>query len=247
MGLELAGLDYELAFVALQDLGSEDYLKINPNGKVPTLETEDGPIFETHAILRYAARKAGKLYGSSPYEQAQVDQWLDWVNCDLQTLAPQFLFQIFGFEFPGIPYQKDGMFRAKAQFLKKLATLNNALKDKDFIVGNEISIADVAILNATIHFLTFGLADKQRKQYANIFNWLDNVAKTDSFKKWYGRLRLSPKPLNFAKIEAAAAKPKKQEKKKNKGGQQQQKPKQEKKKGIQFPPSKNYRKKKYFC
>lgn len=237
MALDLCGLDYEQVWVPLTELKSEAMLKLNPNGKVPVLETADGPIYETNAILRYAARTAGKAYGATAYEQAQVDQWLDWVNCDLMTLGPQFLYQIFGFEFPTISYQKDGMFKGKAQFLNKIKDLNQALADRDFIVGTEMTIADVAIVNATVHFLTFCMADKQRKGFANVFRWLEAVAQNAAFQKWFGRLRLLPKPLNFAKIEAAP-KPQKQQKKKQK--KQQAAPKPKKKRGPDFPDSNDY-------
>ena len=45
---------------------SEEYLKKHPLGKVPTLETPEGCIYESGAILRYLARKAGKFYGKTP-------------------------------------------------------------------------------------------------------------------------------------------------------------------------------------
>lgn len=243
MGLDLAGLDYELNWVPIQDLKSEEFLKINPNGKVPTLETEDGPIFETHAILRYAARRGGKGYGATPYENAQVDQWLDWVNCELQPLAPQFLYQIFGFEFPGLSYEKDGMFKAKAEFLKRISHLNTSLNGKDFIVGSEMTIADVALINSTVQFLTFCVADKQRKGFANVYKWLENCAQNAAFQKWFGRLRLIPKPLNFAKVETApqaapAKKSKSKSKSKSKAREAAPAPAPSKPKGPQFPPSK---------
>jgi glutathione S-transferase len=44
---------------------SAEYLKKHPMGKVPTLETPEGCIFESHTIMRYFARKAGQMYGSN--------------------------------------------------------------------------------------------------------------------------------------------------------------------------------------
>jgi len=85
-------------------------------GKVPVLGTPEGTLFETHAILRHIARSAGKFYGCSPIENTRVDMWLDFINSDLQTLAPQFLYQLYGFEFPGMSYEKSGLFRAKSEF-----------------------------------------------------------------------------------------------------------------------------------
>jgi elongation factor 1-gamma len=59
---------------------SPEYLKKHPLGKVPLLDTPEGPIYESNAILRYLARKQKSLYGSNVFETAQVDQWLDFQN-----------------------------------------------------------------------------------------------------------------------------------------------------------------------
>ena len=57
-----------------------EFLKLNPFGKVPTLETGDGQgVFESNAIARFVARQspsaAAQLLGKTPIEQAQVDAW----------------------------------------------------------------------------------------------------------------------------------------------------------------------------
>ena len=56
-----------------------EFLKLNPFGKVPTLETPEGGVFESNAIARFVARQspsaAAQLLGQSPIEQAQVDAW----------------------------------------------------------------------------------------------------------------------------------------------------------------------------
>lgn len=57
-----------------------EFLKLNPFGKVPTLETPQGEgVFESNAIARFVARQspsaAAQLLGKTPIEQAQVDAW----------------------------------------------------------------------------------------------------------------------------------------------------------------------------
>ncbi|GLT72798.1 hypothetical protein SLA2020_447020 [Shorea laevis] len=56
-----------------------EFLKMNPIGKVPVLETPDGPVFESNAIARYVTRlKADNpLYGSSLIDYAHIEQWID--------------------------------------------------------------------------------------------------------------------------------------------------------------------------
>ncbi|KAL6006323.1 hypothetical protein ACLOJK_040370 [Asimina triloba] len=69
---EYAGVNVELTknFEMGVSNKTPEYLKLNPIGKVPLLETLDGPIFESNAITRYVARVKGDntLFGSSLIE-----------------------------------------------------------------------------------------------------------------------------------------------------------------------------------
>jgi glutathione S-transferase len=60
---------------------------LNPNGRIPTLVDGDVVLWESHAIVRYLALKAGSesLYPSQPAERGRIERWLDWT---LSTLAP---------------------------------------------------------------------------------------------------------------------------------------------------------------
>lgn len=81
------GVPIEYNRIPIADWKSPEYLKKNPLGKIPTLETPEGCIYESMSIVRYLARKAGKMYGNNPFETAQVDQWLEFINTQLS--APQ--------------------------------------------------------------------------------------------------------------------------------------------------------------
>jgi glutathione S-transferase len=54
------------------------FRSLNPNGTVPVWQERDFALWESHAILRYLARREGRLYGASAHEIARTDQWLDW-------------------------------------------------------------------------------------------------------------------------------------------------------------------------
>jgi len=70
---ELAGVPVELVQTEYSETKTPEFLKRNPLGKIPVIETAEGPLFETTAILRYIARVSGKLYGASNYEAGLVD------------------------------------------------------------------------------------------------------------------------------------------------------------------------------
>ena len=58
-------------------VGSDAFAKLNPNRKVPVLQDGDFVLYESHAILRYLARKHGRLLPLDPHAAAITDQWMD--------------------------------------------------------------------------------------------------------------------------------------------------------------------------
>lgn len=78
------GINLEFNRIPPTEWKTPEHLKRHPLGKVPVLETPEGCIYESLSIIRYLARKAGKLYGTSAAETAQIDQWLEFSNTQLQ-------------------------------------------------------------------------------------------------------------------------------------------------------------------
>jgi elongation factor 1-gamma len=84
--LRFIDLPVEIVRIGWDQIKSPEYLAKHPLGKVPTLETPEGKIFESNSILRYLARKAGKLDVNSPAETASIDQWLEFLNSQLTPI-----------------------------------------------------------------------------------------------------------------------------------------------------------------
>lgn len=76
--LEELGLEYELHKISLQDQQQkeEDYLAINPNGRIPTLVDDGFAVFESGAIMIYLAEKTGRLMPTDVKGRSEVIQWL---------------------------------------------------------------------------------------------------------------------------------------------------------------------------
>lgn len=88
--LEWIGQPYEAYRVAREELGSPEYLKINPSGAVPALQEDDGWVLtENAAILNYLAdlHPEAKLGGDGSIRaRAEVNRWLAYINSDLHPL-----------------------------------------------------------------------------------------------------------------------------------------------------------------
>ncbi|KVI03051.1 elongation factor 1-gamma 2-like [Cynara cardunculus var. scolymus] len=118
-----------------------EFLKMNPIGKVPVLETPDGPVFESNAIARYVARLKTdtSLFGSSPIEYGQVEQWIDFSSFEIDSKLMGWLYPRFGYANYVAPVEEafiDGLKRA-------LGALNTYLASHTFLVGHGVTLADI--------------------------------------------------------------------------------------------------------
>src|SRR5688572_17398264 len=81
------GLDYERieAGLAFGVNNTPEYKALNPNGLVPTIDEDGFILWESHAILRYLARKhgSGTIWPTDARAAADVDRWMEWYSTTL--------------------------------------------------------------------------------------------------------------------------------------------------------------------
>jgi elongation factor 1-gamma len=118
-----------------------EFLEMNPIGKVPVLETPDGPIFESNAIARYVARlkDASVLYGSSPYETAQIEQWIDFASLEIDASILRWFIPRLGFAVYLPPAEEAAISALK----RALGALNTHLASNTYLVGHSVTLADI--------------------------------------------------------------------------------------------------------
>jgi len=143
--LEECGLDYTTHLMSLVD-GDQlkpEFLKINPNAKMPAIVDHDvdgDPIsvFESGAILLYLSEKTGKFAPTSAIEKKELNEWLFWQVSNLGPMAGQYShFRNYAPE--NHPYSLN---RYKGEYERCLAVMENRLEGRDFLLG-EYSIADM--------------------------------------------------------------------------------------------------------
>lgn len=123
--LRFTDLPVELVKLPRDQWQSPEYLQKHPLGKIPTLETPEGCIFESNSIMRYIARKDGKFYGSSPAETASIDQWLEFANTQLQPTLAQVGYPLFGY----VQVTKEEFEEGKKDLIETLKVVDKYLKD----------------------------------------------------------------------------------------------------------------------
>jgi len=161
---------------------SAEFLKINPNGKVPAMVDGDLTLFESMAINFYLAEAYKKeLLGKTAAEKGLVHQWSYWSIAELQNPMIQvFIQKVF------VPAERrdDKVIEENLNQLPPLMTvLNNALEGKKYLVGNEFTLADLNTASVIGIAHAIGL---DMKPYSNINAWLGAIADRPSFQKYMG-------------------------------------------------------------
>jgi GSH-dependent disulfide-bond oxidoreductase len=148
--LEETGLPYEPHLVSFDtsDQTTPEFLSLNPNNKIPAILDPNGPggkplpLFESGAILIYLAEKTGRLM---PQDAAGRYQTIQWLMFQMSGVGPMFGQVGFFHKFAGKDYEdKRPRDRYVAESKRLLGVLDRQLKDRDWIMGVEYTIADVA-------------------------------------------------------------------------------------------------------
>lgn len=178
--LEETGLPYEPHLVVIGDSESRtpEFLSLNPNGKIPAIIDPDGPggqplgLFESGAILVYLAEKAGKFLpdGARRYETLQ------WVFWQVGHVGPFFGQVGFFHKFAGRHWEDKRPLKRFADESKRLLQLlDDRLVDRQWVMGEEYTIADISLLgwvrNLVDHYEASQLVGYH--ELTNVHAWLD--------------------------------------------------------------------------
>lgn len=144
IALEELGLPYEVHVVNLgeNEQKSPEYLRINPNGRIPAIVDRDEgnfAVFESGAILIYLAEKTGRLMPEDPKGRSQVIQWLMFQMAGVGPMQGQA--HVFLHYFPErIP---SAIERYQKETRRLYTVLDTRLEGREYLAG-EYSIADIA-------------------------------------------------------------------------------------------------------
>ena len=161
IALEELGLAYEPHYVNIgaDETWTDDFLSLNPNGKIPAIIDPDGPggkplaLFESGAILIYLAEKAGRLLPADPARRYETIQWLMW---QMGGAGPIFGQLGFFHKFAGREYEdKRPRDRYAKESKRLLGVLEQRLEGRDWIMGDDYTIADIALLGWVRNLVTF--------------------------------------------------------------------------------------------
>jgi len=146
--LEESGLPYRLQPLdfASGELKRREYTRINPFGKIPSIDDGGFTLFESAAIVLYVAEKSGRLLPATREGRALAAQW---AFAAVNTVEPAVI-ELFTIDalFADQPWAKGRRPAVVEHVKQRLATLEGEFEKRAYVLGNEFTAPD--ILMATV-------------------------------------------------------------------------------------------------
>jgi glutathione S-transferase len=170
--------DYGRQFNNTQDAA---YLKLNPNGKVPTLVDGDVVVWESNTILRYlcSTLKKDQLYPTDPATRSEVERWMDW----LLAAVNYHYVAVFKDSKKAANERAAGFETDAKELAGQLSILDGAMAGKAWVAGGQFTIADIALGPIMHRCLDFPIA---LPALTNLKAWRAKLAERPAFKKATG-------------------------------------------------------------
>ena len=181
--LEELGLPYKMHPVNIGkgDQFDPDFLKISPNNRMPAIidhDVDGDPIslFESGAILLYLAEKTGRFIPNSVIGKKEAMEWLFWQTGNQGPMAGQ-LSHFVNYAVGENKYSHD---RYANEYERCLGVLDRRLKTRQFILGEEYSIADIINWPWVLIAKPLGAS---LKNFPHLADWRNRIKNRPAVKK----------------------------------------------------------------
>ncbi len=156
--------------------GDAAYLRLNPNGKVPTLVDGDVVVWESNTILRYLCNKySGSFYPTDPVARSLVERWMDW---QLASLNNPYLAIFREAKKPAA--ERPTGFAADAKELdQQLGILDGGIGDSGWLGGHSISLAEICLGPIVERCLSFPI---ELSALPRLRVWCGNIRARPAFR-----------------------------------------------------------------
>ena len=189
LSMAIAGIEWEPIYVDFFNgvSRSDEYRDVNIMAEGPTRVDGDSTLSQSGAIQDYIAEKTGRLGGKTSDERREILRWVLWDNHKLSSQAGMTRFLMNFLPEDKRPIEVIGFMQGRLK--TAYATLNAALEGRDWLVGDEITNADISCCGYLYYPEPFGF---DRKDYPNIDAWLDRIADQPGWKHPYDLMPGSP-------------------------------------------------------
>lgn len=150
----------------------------NPNQVVPTIKDGNLVVWESNACVRYLARSYGQgtLWPTDAATLAAADMWMEWQRSDISNA----FFPLFQMLVRGFPSTPEKITRATSDAGRIFAQLDAQLQSQDFVAGNALSIADIAIGTMMYRYMTLPI---ERPALPALEAWYQRLTARPAYQK----------------------------------------------------------------
>jgi glutathione S-transferase len=178
--LEELGLEYSVHHIEMEKKEQKEpwYLKLNPNGRIPTIvdhDNDDFAVFESGAIMMYLAEKTGRLLPKDVKGRSTVIQWLMFQMGGIGPMMGQ-ANVFFRYAPEKIPYAIE---RYQREVRRLFEVLDQRLADNEYLAG-DYSIADIAHWSWVRGYKWSGV---EIDGLDHLRRWLDSIAERPAVKR----------------------------------------------------------------
>ncbi|GFY89287.1 translation elongation factor EF1B, gamma chain [Actinidia rufa] len=164
-----------------------EFIKMNPIGKVPVLETPDGPVFESNAIARHVARlkSDNPLFGSSLIEHAHIDQWIDFASMEIDANILNWFRPRMGRGVYLPPAEEATISALK----RALGALNTYLASNTYLVGHAVTLADIVMTCNLYLGFTHLMTKSFTSEFPHVDRYFWTMVNQPNFSKIMGEVK----------------------------------------------------------
>jgi glutathione S-transferase len=181
--LEELNLKYDLKKIDLlkNEQKDDEFLKLNPFGKVPAVKYGSRNLFESRSILRYIARNNVEIHDL--LGGVEVDTWLESESQNYNPLVSKIIYEkVFKRIYNESEKPDEELVGRLLKELEKVLDIyETRLEEVSYIGGDAFSIADISHIPYTNYMLRLGYKDMYKSR-PNVYKWLKKIMKKDSVK-----------------------------------------------------------------
>lgn len=150
----------------------------NPNAVVPSLYDGDLAVWESNACVRYLARTYGEgtLWPSDSAQLALADMWMEWQRSDISNA----FFPLFQALIRGLPASPERIEQLTQACITNFAQLDAHLRDRDYICGGALTMADIVIGAMCFRYMTLPI---ERGEHAAMQAWYARLCERPAYAK----------------------------------------------------------------
>lgn len=158
-----------------------EYLRLNPNGLVPTVKDGDVVMWESNTICRYLAttHQGDRLYPSDPAQRTHVERWMDW---QLAVPGGPMGALLYGL-IRSTPETRDqtAIEAARHRAASAWTIVDDAVKDRPFLAGDHLTLAEIVMGTLIYRWFSFAI---ERPDLPHLKAWFERMRERPSFKQY---------------------------------------------------------------